>query len=143
MESSENLGCARHPRWLLMWLAVDLEPWFLHEVFLCGMVFSLSHGWILKLGVPRDQGRCCKVSKLRGHAGSTFHVVMRHSPHKGGGRHGQLGTVFRDQLSSSLPFLLLGIERTIRNQPENKRVRILPHIAGNGAQRLRFAILVP
>lgn len=47
-----------------MWLAVDLEPWFLHEVFLCGMVFSLSHGWILKLGVPRDKADAARFLSL-------------------------------------------------------------------------------
>ena len=44
--------------------------------------FSQSSGWILKLKVPRDQGRCCEPSDLGSQAASTL-SVMKDSPDKG------------------------------------------------------------
>ena len=52
-----------------------------HMASSCGF-FSQSSGWILKLKVPRDQGRCCKPSDLGSQAASTL-SVMKDSPDKG------------------------------------------------------------
>ena len=45
-----------------------------HMASSCGF-FSQSSGWILKLKLPGDQGRCCEPSDLGSQAASTLSVT--------------------------------------------------------------------
>ena len=82
-----------------------------HMASSCGF-FSQSSGWILKLKLPGDQGRCCEPSDLESQAASTLSVT-KDNLDKGRGMV-NWGPSLETWCHSRLVFLL-GIERAIRS----------------------------